>query len=42
MARSDGGRYPVYRKVLGDSSVSHYFDSTDMDEQRAKQKAFLL
>ena len=30
-----------YRKVLGDSSVSHYFDSTDMDEQRAKQKAFL-
>lgn len=30
-----------YRKVLGDSSVSHFFDSVDMDEQRGKQKAFL-
>ncbi len=30
-----------YRKVLTDESISHFFDDTDMDEQRAKQKAFL-
>jgi hemoglobin len=30
-----------YRKVLTDSRISHFFDSTDMDLQRAKQKAFL-
>ena len=30
-----------YRKVLTDDSISHFFDATDMDEQRAKQKAFL-
>jgi len=30
-----------YRKVLADSSISGFFDNTDMDEQRAKQKAFL-
>ena len=30
-----------YRKVLSDTLVSHFFDSTDMDEQRTKQKAFL-
>jgi hemoglobin len=30
-----------YRKVLGDDLISHFFDSTDMDRQRAKQKAFL-
>ena len=30
-----------YRKVLADSRISHYFDSVDMDAQRAKQKAFL-
>jgi len=30
-----------YRKVLTDDSISHFFDTTDMDEQRAKQKAFL-
>lgn len=30
-----------YRKVLGDDSISHFFDSTDMEEQRSKQKAFL-
>ena len=30
-----------YRKVLADSAVSHFFDSTDMDDQRAKRKAFL-
>lgn len=30
-----------YRKVLADSTISEFFDSTDMDEQRAKQKAFL-
>lgn len=30
-----------YRKVLSDSRISHFFDSIDMDRQRAKQKAFL-
>ena len=30
-----------YRKVLTDDRISHFFDTTDMDEQRAKQKAFL-
>lgn len=30
-----------YRKVLSDPSISHYFDTVDMDRQRAKQKAFL-
>ena len=30
-----------YRKVLADGRISHFFDDTDMDEQRAKQKAFL-
>ena len=30
-----------YRKVLVDDRISHYFDSVDMDAQRAKQKAFL-
>ena len=30
-----------YRKVLSDSSIGHFFDTTDMDAQRAKQKAFL-
>lgn len=30
-----------YRKVLSDDSISHFFDNVDMDEQRAKQKAFL-
>ncbi|NQU62185.1 MAG: group 1 truncated hemoglobin [Rhodospirillales bacterium] len=30
-----------YRKVLADPSISEFFDNTDMDEQRAKQKAFL-
>ena len=30
-----------YRRVLADSRISHFFDSTDMDAQRAKQKAFL-
>lgn len=30
-----------YRKVLGDPTISGYFDSTDMDAQRSKQKAFL-
>ena len=30
-----------YRKVLADPLVSDFFDSTDMDEQRGKQKAFL-
>lgn len=30
-----------YRKVLSDDSISHFFDNTDMDAQRNKQKAFL-
>lgn len=30
-----------YRKILQDPAISHFFDNTDMDEQRAKQKAFL-
>ncbi|MFO1349298.1 MAG: group 1 truncated hemoglobin [Gammaproteobacteria bacterium] len=30
-----------YRKVLRDDSISHFFDSVDMDAQRAKQKSFL-
>ena len=30
-----------YRKVLTDPDVSAFFDSTDMDGQRAKQKSFL-
>lgn len=30
-----------YRRVLSDSTVSHFFDNTDMSEQRGKQKAFL-
>ncbi len=30
-----------YRKVLADPQISSYFDDNDMDEQRAKQKAFL-
>ncbi len=30
-----------YRKVLADDHIAHFFDTTDMDDQRAKQKAFL-
>jgi hemoglobin len=30
-----------YRKVLSDRRISEFFDSVDMDRQRAKQKAFL-
>lgn len=30
-----------YRKVLSDDRISHFFDDTDMDQQIAKQKAFL-
>ncbi|MGC4092782.1 MAG: group 1 truncated hemoglobin [Polyangiaceae bacterium] len=30
-----------YRKVLADSRISRFFESVDMDRQRAKQKAFL-
>ncbi len=30
-----------YRKVLADGSISHFFEDTDMDEQRSKQKSFL-
>ena len=30
-----------YRKVLSDDHISGYFDNTDMDAQREKQKAFL-
>lgn len=30
-----------YRKVLKDDRISHFFDDVDMDQQIAKQKAFL-
>lgn len=30
-----------YRKVLSDESICHFFDTTDMERQAAKQKAFL-
>jgi len=30
-----------YRKVLSDDSISHFFETTDMAAQHAKQKAFL-
>jgi hemoglobin len=30
-----------YRKVLTDDRVSRFFEGVDMDQQRAKQKAFL-
>jgi len=30
-----------YKKVLSDDSISHFFETTDMVAQHAKQKAFL-
>lgn len=30
-----------YRKVLADDRISHFFDTIDMENQHAKQKAFL-
>lgn len=30
-----------YRKVLQDERIHHFFDTTDMEKQAAKQKAFL-
>lgn len=30
-----------YRKVLADERISEFFDSTDMERQHKKQKAFL-
>lgn len=30
-----------YRKVLADGRIAHFFDGVDMDDQIAKQKAFL-
>lgn len=30
-----------YRKVLADERINQFFDTVDMDAQRAKQKAFL-
>lgn len=30
-----------YRKVLADDRISQFFDTVDMDAQRAKQKAFI-
>ena len=30
-----------YRRVLGDESISRFFDDIDMDRQIAKQRAFL-
>ncbi|MDP6351470.1 MAG: group 1 truncated hemoglobin [Alphaproteobacteria bacterium] len=40
-AAVDGAVDLFYRKVLVDDRISHFFETTDMDEQRAKQKAFL-
>ena len=31
-----------YRKVLNDDRVSRFFEDVDMEEQRAKQKSFLI
>lgn len=30
-----------YRKVLSDGRINHFFDESDLDDQRAKQKSFL-
>jgi hemoglobin len=30
-----------YRKVLSDGRINHFFDESDLDGQRAKQKSFL-
>jgi hemoglobin len=30
-----------YRKVLSDDRISHFFEDVDMEQQAAKQKAFL-
>ena len=30
-----------YRKVLADPRINRFFETVDMDQQRAKQKAFL-
>lgn len=30
-----------YKKVLSDDRIKHFFNKTDMDKQRNKQKAFL-
>jgi hemoglobin len=30
-----------YRKVLSDDRISHFFETTDMEKQAAKQKSFL-
>ncbi len=30
-----------YRKVLSDDSINHFFDDTDLQAQRDKQKSFL-
>lgn len=30
-----------YQKVLADDTINHFFDDTDMDAQRGKQKKFL-
>jgi hemoglobin len=30
-----------YRKVLSDDRISHFFEGVDMEQQAAKQKAFL-
>lgn len=30
-----------YRRVLSDPRICHFFDTVDMDRQRAKQKSFL-
>jgi len=40
-AAVDAAVESFYRKVLSDDSIAHFFESTDMDSQIAKQKAFL-
>ena len=40
-AAADAAVDLFYRKVLSDDHISTYFDDTDMDAQREKQKAFL-
>src|SRR5262245_41775379 len=41
MAAVDTAVDVFYRRVLADDRISRFFDDTDMDAQREKQKAFL-
>jgi len=40
-AAVDAAVHIFYRKVLSDDRISKFFDTIDMEEQHAKQKAFL-